>query len=143
MKFIKAILFGTILFLAACGDGWTTGSPEADGALFSRSYRYYYVKDCRYDSFGLYDCNYEESISPAYTASLRIDSDGLATLNLDGGYNYYYTERQYSLGYDDYGSYYHFIENDWEVYFYKDGSQIVIWDTRENTATVYLYELEY
>ena len=74
-----------VLLLTACGGDWTiTGSPDADGAVFSRSYRYYYVKDCRYDSIVLYDCSLSDPVSPAYTASLRIDSDDLATLTLDG-----------------------------------------------------------
>ena len=131
------------LLLAACGGDWTAGSSQADGAIFDRSYRYYYVMDCRYDSIELYDCSYEEPVSPAYTASLRIDSDGLATLNLDGEYNFYYTEREYDLLHDDYGSYYSFYENDWDLYLYRDGSQLIFWDTRENTATVYLRDLEY
>ncbi|SHH35685.1 hypothetical protein SAMN05720761_11335 [Fibrobacter sp. UWCM] len=131
------------LLLAACGGDWTAGSPDADGALFNRSFRYYYVMDCRYDSFGLYDCSYEEPVSPAYTASLRIDSDGFASLNLDGRNNFYYTERQYGSGHDDDGSYYYFYEDDYELSLYKNGSQLIFWDTRENTATVYLYDLEY
>lgn len=143
MKRLPLILASALLF-TACGGDWTvSGSPDADGAIFSRSYRYYYVMDCRYDSFGLYDCSYEEPVSPAYTASLRIDSDGLASLNLDGRNNFYYTERQYDSGSDDYGRYYYFYENDWELTFYKDGSELVFWDTRGNTATVYLNELEY
>ena len=138
-----ALMALTALLLAACGGDWTAGSPHADGAIFDRSFRYYYVMDCRYDSFGLYDCGYEEPVSPAYTASLRIDSDGFAALNLDGGYNFYYTEREYDLRHDDYGSYYSFYENDWDLSLYRDGSQLIFWDTRENTATVYLYDLEY
>ena len=133
----------TALLLVACGGDWTAGSPHADGAIFDRSFRYYYVMDCLYDSFGLYDCAYEEPVSPAYTASLRIDSDGLATLNLDGEYNFYYTEREYGSGHDDVGSYYYFYENDWELSLYKNGSELIFWDTRGNTATVYLYDLEY
>ena len=143
MKRLLLILASALLF-TACGGDWTvSGSPDADGAIFSRSYRYYYVMDCRYDSFGLYDCSYEEPVSPAYTASFRIDSDGLASLNLDGRNNFYYTERQYDSGSDDYGRYYYFYENDWELTFYKDGSELIFWDTRGNTATVYLNELEY
>ena len=143
MKRLLLILASALLF-TACGGDWTvSGSPDADGAIFSRSYRYYYVMDCRYDSFGLYDCSYEEPVSPAYTASLRIDSDGFASLNLDGRNNFYYTERQYDSGSDDYGRYYYFYENDWELTFYKDGSELIFWDTDENTATVYLNELEY
>lgn len=80
---------------------------------------------------------------PAYTASLRIDSDGFASLNLDGRNNFYYTERQYGSGHDDDGSYYYFYEDDYELSLYKNGSQLIFWDTRENTATVYLYDLEY
>ena len=138
-----ALVALTALLLAACGGDWTAGSPHADGAIFDRSFRYYYVMDCLYDSFGLYDCAYEEPVSPAYTASLRIDSDGLATLNLDGEYNFYYTEREYGSGHDDVGSYYYFYENDWELSLYKNGSELIFWDTRGNTATVYLYDLEY
>ena len=139
-----ALLSLAALLMLACGGEWTvSGSPDADGAIFSRSFRYYYVMDCRYDSFGLYDCSLEEPVSPAYTASLRIDSDGLASLNLDGRYNYYYTERQYGSGSDDDGSYYYFYEDDWEISFYRNGSQLIFWDTYENTATVYLYELDY
>ena len=131
-----------LLLLVACGD-WTAGSPDADGAVFSRSYRYYYVMDCRFDGIGLFDCNLAAPISPAYTASLRIDSDDLATLSLDGSYSYYYTTHEYTSGHDDYGSYYYFYDNGWELTFYKDGSELIFWDTDENTATVYLNELEY
>ena len=131
------------LLLAACGGDWTAGSSQADGAIFDRSFRYYYVMDCLYDSFGLYDCSYEEPVSPAYTASLRIDSDGFASLNLDGRNNFYYTEREYGSDHDDVGSYYYFYENDWELSLYKNGSELIFWDTRGNTATVYLYDLEY
>ena len=143
MKRLLLILASALLF-TACGGDWTvSGSPDADGAIFSRSYRYYYVMDCRYDSFGLNDCSLADPVSPAYTASLRIDSDGLASLTLDDEFNFYYTERQYNSGSDDYGRYYYFYENDWELTFYKDGSELIFWDTDENTATVYLYELEY
>ncbi len=131
-----------LLLLAACGD-WTAGSPDADGAVFSRSYRYYYVMDCRFDGIGLFDCNLAAPISPAYTASLRIDSDDLATLSLDGNYSYYYTTHEYTSGHDDYGSYYYFYDNGWELTFYKDGSELIFWDTDENTATVYLNDLDY
>ena len=143
MKRLLLVLASALLF-AACGGDWTvSGSPDADGAIFSRSYRYYYVEDCRYDSFGLYDCSLADPVSPAYTASLRIDSDGLASLTLDGEFNFYYTERQYESGSDDVGSYYYFYDKDWDLSFYKDGSELIFWDTDENTATVYLYDLEY
>ena len=142
MKRLLFILAAALLF-TACGGDWTvSGSPDADGAIFSRSYRYYYAKDCRYDSFGLYDCSLADPVSPAYTASLRIDSDGLASLTLDDEFNFYYTERQYTSGSDDYGSYYYFYEDDWELSLYKNGSQLIFWNIYENTATVYLYELE-
>ena len=131
------------LVLAACGDLTVNGSVAADGAIFDRSFRYYYVMDCRFDGIGLYDCGYEEVVSPAYTASLRIDSDGFASLNLDGRYSYYYTEREYDSGSDEYGRYYYFYENDWELTLYRDGSELVIWDTYANTATVYLRDLDY
>lgn len=143
MKRLLLILASALLF-TACGGDWTvSGSPDADGAIFSRSYRYYYVMDCRYNSFGLYDCSLADPVSPAYTASLRIDSDGLASLTLDDEFNFYYTERQYDSDSDDYGSYYHFYDKDWDLSFYKDGSELIFWDTYENTATVYLYDLEY
>jgi hypothetical protein len=138
------LILATALLFTACGGDWTvSGSPDADGAIFSRSFRYYYAMDCRYDSFGLYDCSLAEPVSPAYTASLRIDSDGLASLNLDGAYNFYYTEREYDSDIDDYGTYYYFYENDWELSLYKNGSQLIFWNIDENTATVYLSDLDY
>jgi len=143
MNFMKVLWIFSVLFLVACGGDWTAGSPDADGAQFSRSYRYYYVMDCRFDSFGLYDCGTADVISPAYTASLRIDSDDLATLSLDGSYNYYYTTHEYTSGHDDYGGYYYFYDNGWELTLYKDGSELIFWDIEENMATVYLSELEY
>lgn len=142
MKKVFSVLAFALL-LTACGAEWTVGSPDADGAIFNRSFRYYYAMDCRFDSFGLYDCTLADPVSPAYTASLRIDSDELATLNLDGQYNRYYTTREYASDYDEHGKFYYFYDNDWELTLYKDGSELIFWDTRENTATVYLYELEY
>ena len=135
-------LVSIVLLLAACGD-WTAGSPDADGAVYSRSFRYYYAMDCRFDGIGLFDCSLADPVSPAYTASLRIDSDDLATLTLDDGYPRYYTTRDYTSGRDDYGSYYYFYDNGWELTFYKDGSELIFWDTDDNMATLYLSDLDY
>ena len=134
-----------VLLLAACGGEWTvSGSADADGAVFSRGFRYYYVQDCVFDSFGyMYDCSSVESVSPAYTATLRIDSDYFATLSLDGRYTYYYTEREYTSSSDDYGGYYRFYEDDWELTLYKSGTELIIWDLVEGIATIYSHELFY
>lgn len=129
------------LLLCACGD--LGPSPAADGARFSRSFRYYYVEECRYDRLGTYDCGLVASVSPSYHASLRIDSDGMATLRLDGA-SYYYFESEYDEGHDNYGGgFYQFYENDGEVTLYKDGSELIFWNTWDNTATVYSYDLPY
>ena len=76
--------------LTSCGD-LLAGDPAADGARFNRHFHYYYKQNCRADAFGAYDCNLTEVLSPSMTVSLRIDSDGLAKLTLDGD-SYYYLE---------------------------------------------------
>lgn len=141
VKRIATVL--AMLLLVGCGGDWVAGDPDADGARFNRTFRYYFAQECRYDSFGVYDCEYAESISPAMNVKLRVDSDGLATLNVDGE-NFVYLEREYKDGYDpDYGAYFEFYEDDGIVTIYKDGSELIFWDSDNNTATFYLYELEY
>lgn len=129
------------LVLLGCGGDWTVGSPDADGARFSRSYRYYYSQDCRYDSFGLYDCDLAVSLSPSFAVSVRVDSDGFATLNLDGEY-FYYTELNYSEDCDGIGCYFQFSEGYEDLTVYKNADQMVIWDTWNNMATLYTRYLE-
>ena len=72
---------------------------------------------------------------------LRVDSDGLAYLNLDGGH-YYYLESAYDEGYDpDYGPYFHFYQDEDELTIYKDGSEMAWWKTDKDSVTYYFYEL--
>ena len=74
---------------------------------------------------------------------LRVDRDGLASLNLNGD-RYYYTESQYSEGYDsDYGSYFHFYQDDDELTIYKDGSLIALWSSFDGTVTFYYHDYFY
>lgn len=134
----KASFFAVLFCLTACDIG---PDPAADGARFNARFHYYYVQDCRFDSFEAYDCSTIHSISPSMFVSLRIDSDGLATLNLDGDY-YYYLESEYREGYDpDYGSYYLFYQDDDELTVYKDGYTLAYWDNNSGLVTFYYYEL--
>ncbi len=133
-----AVLLATLLGLAACDLG---PDPDADGARFSRRFHYYYVQDCRADAFGAYDCGPIRVLSPAMTVGLRIDSDGLATLNLDGD-RYYYLESEYTEGYDGvYGSYFNFFQDDDELTVYKDGFTLAYWDNKNSLVTYYFYDI--
>ena len=134
----KASFFAVLFSLTACDLG---PDPAADGARFNRRFHYYYVQDCRFDSIETYDCGPISSISPSMFVSLRIDSDGLATLNLDGDY-YYYLESEYREGYEpDYGSYYLFYQDDDELTVYKDGYTLAYWDNNSRIVPFYYYEL--
>lgn len=133
-----AVLLAALLNLVACDLG---PDPNADGARFNRRFHYYYVQDCRFDAISAYDCGPIHSISPSMTVSLRIDSDGLATLNLDGD-RYYYLESEYSEGFDEeYGRYFHFYQDDDELTVYKDGFTMAYWDNNSRLVTFYFYDL--
>lgn len=139
---LKASFFSALqavlLSLTACDLG---PDPNADGALFNRRFHYYYVQDCRADAFGAYDCGPIRALSPSMTVDLRIDSDGLASLYLDGD-PYYYLESEYTEGYDDvYGSYFNFYQDDDELTVYKDGYTLAYWDNRNGLVTYYFYEI--
>ena len=137
----KNFVLKTALFLAPFFALWLSGctvDPAADGNYFSRTFRYYYAEECRYDAVGPYDCSLEKVLSPSYKVTLRIDSDGFASLNLDGE-SYYYTESSYDEGFDD-GSYFMFEKGDLDVKIYKDGSEMSIWDSWNNRVTFYYYE---
>lgn len=141
MKYLWIFALALGLFLTACGDMGVAGDPSADGARFSRTFRYYYAESCRYDAVGPYDCYDIEVLNPVYLASLRVDSDGFASLNLDGDW-YYYTEREYKEFYDrDYGSYFEFYEDDGTVRLYKDGSELSFWDSWNGEVSFYYYEI--
>ena len=133
-------IMATAFLFAGCNLGT---DPEADGARFNRQFYYYYAQDCRYDNISTYDCGPIVSISPSMKVSLRIDSDGLANLNIDGD-RYYYLAREYSEGYDrDYGSYFRFYQDEDELTIYKDGSVLGYWDTMDGTVTFYYYDYWY
>ena len=75
------------------------------------------------------------------TVRLRIDSDGLASLSLDGDH-YYYLESEYSEGYDmDYGYYFNFTQDEDELTVYKDGLTLAYWDNVNNLVTYYYYDI--
>ena len=139
---LKASFFSVVLVLmaslAACNLG---PDPDADGARFNRRFHYYYVQDCRADAFGPYDCGSIRALSPSMTVGLRIDSDGLASLNLDGD-RYYYLESEYSEGFDgDYGPYFNFKQDYDELTIYKSGDVMAYWDNNNGLVTYYFYDL--
>ena len=139
---LKASVFAVVLALLASLTACDLGpDPNADGARFNRHFYYYYVQDCRFDSFGAYDCGPIRSLSPSMRVSLRIDTDGLASLNLDGD-RYYYLESEYTEGYDrDYGYYFNFQQDDDELTLYKDGFLMAYWDNVNGLVTYYFYDL--
>ncbi|MCQ2098650.1 MAG: hypothetical protein MJY87_12015 [Fibrobacter sp.] len=128
------------LFLSACGD--LTAGPVVSDARFSRTFRYYYVTDCRFDRFGLYDCGATQSVSPSYVVRIRVDGMGDATLNLDGE-SYFFRDGTFSEDWDEFGGYFYFVDGNDELSLYKDGSELIFWDTWNNTATIYSYDLPY
>ena len=133
-----SVLLTVLLSLSACNLG---PDPDADGARFNRRFYYYYVQDCRFDSFGAYDCGPIRSLSPSMRVALRVDSDGLASLNLDGD-RYYYLESEYTEGFDrDYGYYFNFKQDDDELTLYKDGFVMAYWDNVNGLVTYYFYDL--
>jgi hypothetical protein len=132
--------FFAIGLLTSCGD--LGGNPAADGHRFYESFYYYYVQTCRYDKIGVYGCDKADAVSPAVRVSLRVDSDGFASLNWDGN-SYYYMESEYEEDYDpDFGSYFLFHENDGDVTLYKDGSVLAFWDDW-NTVTFYYSSFDF
>ena len=139
--FLFGILGCALFLLSACGD--LSGDPAADGFRFKRNFYYYYAQECRYDGNGPYSCSDIYAISQSKHVSLRIDSDGLASLNIDGDH-YYYVESEYDELYDPlYGSYFQFYQDEYEyeLTIYKDGYEMALWDTWNNTVIFYLYEL--
>ena len=132
-----ALSCGTLM--TACGD--LGPDPKADGARYNKRFNFYYVQDCRFDSFGAYDCGKIHSTS--MFVSLRVDSDGLANLNLDGD-RYYYLESEYDEGYDsELGSYFNFYQDSDELTLYKDGSEMAWWKNDDGTVTFYFYDFPY
>lgn len=133
-----AVLFAALLSLAACDLG---PDPNADGARFNRYFHFYYVQDCEFNAFDTYNCGPIRSLSPSMSVRLRIDSDGLATLNLDGDI-YRYPESGYDEGYDvEYGRYFHFYQDDDELTVYRDGYTMAYWDNYNRIVTFYFYDL--
>ena len=136
---LATLLLSCILF-SACGLG---PDPDADGGRFSRRFYYYDVQECRYDEFEAYDCTQPHPLSPPMFVGIRVDSDGLVSLNLDGK-RYYYLEREYDEGYDEeYGPYFHFYEDEDELTIYKDGMTMAYWDTQNHIVTYYYYDYLY
>ena len=128
----KAILFTALLmapYFVACGVG---PDPAADGAHFSRTFHYYYGEDCRFIGSAVYDCEALYTLSPSYRVSLRVDSDGLASLNLDGDF-FYYTASEY---YED-PYVFEFYEDDQTVIVDRHGEELSFWDDFNNTVTFY------
>lgn len=132
------VLGFAIAMLAGCGN-LTAGDPAADGARFNHRFYYYYSETCRYDPVGVFDCGHIMSVSPSYKVGLRVDYDGFATLNLDGD-RYYFTEREYSEGYDySYGAYFRFYEDEDKLDVYKDGYTLALWGG-DGYVTFYYYD---
>lgn len=138
MPFFFAVL--GLPLLLSCGD--LGDDPILSDAHFSRTFRYYYEVECRYDKIGMYGCGLAKTMSPAYVVRIRVDGAGDASLNLDGE-SFFFLEGTYEEGRDEFGGYFHFYDSEGELTLYKDGSELIFWDTWNNTATIYSYDLSY
>lgn len=128
------------LALVACGPDWSVGPDDGGrGSGMSRRYHYYYGVDCRYDSFGPYDCSDTYVLSPSMNVDLRITYDGFATLCVDDECSYYDPDEYYD-GYDHGDHYYEFSDYDTRMIVYTDGSELVYVDNYDGTAYYYYYE---
>lgn len=133
-------LFLIALVLVACGPDWSVGPDDGGrGSGMSRRYHYYYGVDCRYDSFGPYDCSDTYVLSPSMNVDLRITRDGYATLCVDDECSYYDPDEYYD-GYDHGDHYYEFSDYDTRMIVYTDGTELVYVDNYDGTAYYYYYE---
>ena len=133
-------LFLIALVLVACGPDWSVGPDDGGrGSGMSRRYHYYYGVDCRYDSFGPYDCSDTYVLSPSMNVDLRITYDGFATLCVDDECSYYNPDEYYD-GYDHGDHYYEFSDYDTRMIVYTDGTELVYVDNYDGTAYYYYYE---
>ena len=133
-------LFLIALVLVACGPDWSVGPDDGGrGSGMSRRYHYYYGVDCRYDSFGPYDCSDTYVLSPSMNVDLRITRDGFATLCVDDECSYYNPDEYYD-GYDHGDHYYEFSDYDTRMIVYTDGTELVYVDNYDGTAYYYYYE---
>jgi hypothetical protein len=133
-------LFLIALVLVACGPDWSVGPDDGGrGSGMSRRYHYYYGVDCRYDSFGPYDCSDTYVLSPSMNVDLRITYDGFATLCVDDECSYYDPDEYYD-GYDHGDHYYEFSDYDTRMIVYTDGTELVYVDNYDGTAYYYYYE---
>lgn len=142
MKALFALPLFLIAFtLVACGPDWSVGPDDGGrgGSGMSRRYHYYYGVDCRYDSFGPYDCTDTYTLSPSMNVDLRITRDGYATLCVDDECSYYDPDEYYD-GYDHGDHYYEFSDYDTRMIVYTDGSELVYVDNYDGMAYYYYYD---
>ena len=139
----KASFFAVELTILASLTACDLGpDPVADGARFNKQFNYYYTKTCNYNtvSYDIYLCSDIETLKKSVRVGLRVDRDGLANLYLNED-RYYFTESEYSEGYDpELGGYFHFFQDDDELTIYKDGSMIALWNSFEGSVTFYYYD---
>ena len=142
MKALFALPLFLIAFIpVACGPDWSVGPDDGGrgGSGMSRRYHYYYGVDCRYDSFGPYDCTDTYTLSPSMNVDLRITRDGYATLCVDDECSYYDPDEYYD-GYDHGDHYYEFSDYDTRMIVYTDGSELVYVDNYDGMAYYYYYD---
>lgn len=134
-------LFLIAFTLVACGPDWSVGPDDGGrgGSGMSRRFHYYYGVDCRYDSFGPYDCTDTYTLSPSMNVDLRITRDGYATLCVDDECSYYDPDEYYD-GYDHGDHYYEFSDYDTRMIVYTDGSELVYVDNYDGMAYYYYYD---
>lgn len=129
------------LALVACGPDWSVGPEDGGrgGSGMSRRYHYYYGVDCRYDSFGPYDCSDTYVLSPSMSVDLRVTRDDYVTLCVEDECSYY-DPGEFRVGYDGDYRYFDFQGYDTRMTVYEDGSELVYIDYSEGMAYYYYYD---
>lgn len=143
-KFASLVVMASAVCLVACGENWDVGSGAGYGGgsgsqSFNKRFYYYYGEDCRYDSFGAYNCSEIYSLSSYMTVSLNVTYDGYATLCVDDDCDFY-SPNEYDVGYDHGDRYYEFPGDDERMIVYADGSELVYIDTYIGEAYYYYHD---
>ena len=147
-KLVALVASGLVAFtLCACGD-WSVepnnygpGSGGSNAGHYrgvDKRFHYYYGEDCRYNTFGTYDCSDVYVLSPSMYVSLQVTYDGYATLCVDNECSYY-DPGEYYQGYDGV-TYYDFPGDDTRMTVYADGAELIYYDSYNGYAYYYYYD---
>ena len=133
-----ALCLAVLLALAACGD--VGPGPGAD--RFNARFHYFYSETCDYDINGPYNCSGVSSMGAPFTIGLKITHDGYATLRLDDAW-FYYSESEYSEGYDGGQYFYQFYDGHEQMTVFDDGTEAIFLNEWDNIVIYYYADLPF